>query len=89
MTDCKHMNFAAAVNVHRFEDTGTFAAELSVSCAECGLPFSFTGLPIAITTTRGAINIDATVVTLPIEPGPKLIPVSGTIPIEMPTRKES
>lgn len=87
--DCKHEDFAARVGVARLEDTGTFCAEVSVWCKECGLPFSFTGLPLAISTSRANVNIDATEVRLPIEPGPKPIPVSGTIPVEMPRRSES
>lgn len=90
MTDtCSHADFEANVGVHRLQDTGTFVAEVSVRCAQCKLPFSFTGLPLAISTSRACINIDATVVTMPIEPGPKPIPVFGSIPVEMPQRGES
>lgn len=86
---CKHMNFEASVKVQRFEDTGTFLAEVSVNCAECKLPFSFTGLPLAISTSRACLNIDGTEVSLPIEPGPKPIPAFGVIPVDVATRKES
>ena len=86
---CKHEDFQANVGVHRLADTGTFLADVQVRCAQCHLPFSFTGLPLAISTTRANVNIDATIVSLPIEPGPKPIPLSGTIPIEVPRRSES
>jgi hypothetical protein len=87
--DCKHENFGAQVNVHRLEDLGTFVVDVSVRCVDCDLPFSFVGLPLAISTSRACINIDATQVSLPIEPGPKSIPAFGMVPVEMPRRSES
>jgi len=41
---CKHMNFAAKVTVNRLEDTGQFAADVTIKCAECGEPFQFPAL---------------------------------------------
>ncbi len=86
---CEHQNFAALVNVQRLLDVGKFVCEIGVKCADCGLEFSFVGLPLAISIDRACLNIDATVVSLPIEPGPKPIPWGGVIPIEMPRRGES
>lgn len=90
MTACSHLQFEARVNVQRFEDTGTFLAEVTVWCADCKLPFSFVGLPNAISTSRACVNVDATEIALPIEPGPKPIPVSGTIVVDVPrARRDS
>lgn len=85
---CKHEDFEARVGVHRIEDRGTFLAEVCVRCAHCQLDFSFTGLPLAISTDRACLNIDGTIVSLPIEPGPKPIPAFGVIPVDVPSRKK-
>jgi hypothetical protein len=48
---CKHMNFAASVNVHRLtktedaDEAHRYQADVRIQCAECGLPFRFIGLP--------------------------------------------
>jgi hypothetical protein len=86
---CQHIDFAGSISVHRLEDTGTFVAGIRVWCSVCQLMFSFSGLPLAISTNRACVNIDATEVSLPIEPGPKPIPLGGTIPVEMPRLGES
>lgn len=86
---CRHKDFAASVAVQRLEDIGRFVAEVQVCCAQCGLAFSFLGLPHAITVERPSVSIDATTASLPIEPGAKPIPLRGTIPVEMPRRSES
>lgn len=86
---CQHLLIGAQVNVQRLEDLGRFIAEITVWCASCKTPFSFTGLPLAISCDRATLNIDATQLSLPVEPGAKPIPLGGTIPIEMPRKKES
>ncbi len=48
---CTHEQFGASVEVSKLEDMGTFIAEIRVGCAQCGLPFSFTGLPLGISVT--------------------------------------
>jgi hypothetical protein len=87
--DCKHEGFSISCNVSYLADVGKWIAEVQIGCAQCGLAFSFTGLPQAISIDRASLNIDATVLSLPIEPGPKPIPVSGTMVIEMPRKGES
>jgi hypothetical protein len=87
---CKHDDFEARVDVHCLQDTATWVAEVGVRCARCHLEFSFIGLPLAISTSKACLNIDGTIVTLPIEPGPKPIPAFGIIPVDIPPgRKES
>jgi hypothetical protein len=86
---CEHANFAANVGVHRLEDVARFIAEIRIECADCGLAFSFTGLPLGISIDRAMLNIDATIASIPIEPGPKPIPIGGSFPVEMPKRRES
>lgn len=88
---CKHDDFEARVDVHCLQDTATWVAEVGVRCARCHLEFSFVGLPLAISTSKACLNLDGTIVTLPIEPGPKPIPAFGIIPVDLPQvgRKES
>jgi hypothetical protein len=52
---CDHENFRAQVNVHRMNDieggpiTG-YMSEITISCAQCGIPFEFLGLEPGIDT---------------------------------------
>lgn len=84
--DCSHDEFTAQVSVSRLHDIGRFMADVSVWCRDCGLPFSFTGLPLGISLDRATLSIDATELRLPLEPGPRPIPVSGSIVVDVPQR---
>lgn len=86
---CQHLQFTAQADVMRLEDISRWVAELRIWCIDCGLPFSFTGLPLGISVDRPTLSIDATEVRLPLEPGPKPIPLGGTIQVDVPRRRES
>jgi hypothetical protein len=65
---CPHREFRAAVAIQRVEDTGRFIAEITVTCAECALPFRFLGAPAGIAWDRPTASIDGTTLNAPIEP---------------------
>lgn len=82
--ECKHENFAARVAVNRMpsEDGGpicTFMADVTVTCAACGLPFHFLGMPLGLDLAGAAVSVDRTEAHLAIAPGPAPIPKSGTM----------
>jgi hypothetical protein len=62
------MNFKAHVGVARLEDTGRFSAEITVNCADCGLPFQFLGLPAGLIMNGAAVSIDGLEARMAISP---------------------
>jgi hypothetical protein len=66
--DCKHEDFAANVAVSRLEDIGGFAADVTVWCANCNLPFQFLGLPGGLSPDRCTTSVDQLEARLPIAP---------------------
>lgn len=65
---CVHLDFAAEVEVNRFEDTGRFNVEVRVRCRACDEPFRFLGLPSGLLTERPATSVDGLELRAPIEP---------------------
>lgn len=70
---CEHMNFAANVSVGRLtkDDSGPvtgYTADVTVKCAECGLPFRFVGLAAGNHFAEPRVSIDGTELRAPIEP---------------------
>ena len=66
---CKHMNFHAQVNVHRFDDLPDKAmAHLTIKCTECGTPFQFRGLPAGLHMDGAAVSFDGLEARLAIVP---------------------
>lgn len=65
---CTHMNFRAAVEVARLEDSGRFMAHVRVICAECGLPFQFNGLETGIDLNGARVGVDGLEARLSISP---------------------
>ena len=55
---CKHMNFAANVEVARLEDSGRFMADITIKCSECGEPFQFVGLEAGLNLNGATVSID-------------------------------
>lgn len=70
---CQHMNFAADVKVGRLTQveggpiTG-YTADVTVKCAECGLPFRFVGLAAGNHYAEPRVSADGTELRAPIEP---------------------
>jgi hypothetical protein len=84
MPDCKHEDFEASVAVNRLKDSGTFSADVTIKCRQCGLPFSFIGPEMGLSPERPMISVDGTELRAPIEPGPRALPLSGRMTYQMP-----
>jgi hypothetical protein len=70
---CDHNNFTAQVNVSRLshEAGGTitgYAADVTVSCKQCGMPFRFIGLSGGRSPTDPRVSVDGIELRAPIEP---------------------
>ena len=55
---CPHLNFAANVAVHRIEDVGRFAADITIRCRDCGIPFQFMGLQPGLDMSGARVSMD-------------------------------
>ena len=75
MTDCKHLDFKAEVDVNRLqaEEGGpvtNYSASVRIACADCGMQFEFAGFGVGMSMYEPLCNVDGTEVHLPIkEPG--------------------
>lgn len=65
---CPHMNFTAQVNVARIEDKGAFAADVTIRCFDCGIPFQFLGLEPGLDMQGARVSIDGLEARLAICP---------------------
>lgn len=65
---CKHMSFAAKVQVARLEDVGRFLAEIRINCAECGKAFEFQGLQPGVDTGGAMCSVDQQEAVIAITP---------------------
>ena len=80
MGKCAHMNFAANVAVNRLEDIGQFNADVTIKCAECGMPFRFLGLPLGMNLQGACMSIDGLEARLAILPQDRVpSPLEGFI----------
>lgn len=73
MKSCEHFNFEAQVNVSRLskEDGGPiiqYYADIAVSCADCGLIFTFIGLPMGLSGNQPMCSLGGREARMPIEP---------------------
>lgn len=71
---CEHLNFSASVSVGRVtasesdETVVRHTVEITVSCAACGHPMEFQGLPVGIDThgpTMSPDGLEARLVAMP------------------------
>jgi len=69
---CRHEKIDAEVTVNRLEDAGTFMADIRICCKDCGLPFSFKGLPQGLDMHGAATSPDGTEARCAITPGENL-----------------
>jgi hypothetical protein len=74
MSQCKHMDFTACVDVARLEDSGRFSADVKIQCAACGKPMRFIGLPLGLDLNGAAVSADGTEARLAIHPVGEPIP---------------
>ncbi len=60
---CDHTRHHVDLEILFLEDRQRYLAEIKLTCAECGKPFGFRGLPVGISTESGA-HVDPTAQTL-------------------------
>lgn len=80
---CKHREqHEATVSVSYLEDSGRFAADIQIKCAECGRPFRFIGLPVGLNLNGAAVSVDLMEARLAVHPTGEYLP---EIPDDMPS----
>lgn len=84
--NCRHEVFGVSADVYRMSDTGHVTCDITVACRQCGLPFSWVGPMIGVSFSGPAVSVDGLELRIPIEPGPRPIPVSGVARYEMPAK---
>jgi hypothetical protein len=70
---CEHMEFAAKVNVGRLTETEGgpvtgYTADVTIKCAQCGLPFQFLGLEPGVDTQGARVSLDGLEARIAISP---------------------
>jgi hypothetical protein len=65
---CEHENFRADVAVNRLLDSKSFIAEIRIKCLDCDISFSFPPLPLGLSCHEARLNLDGTVLRLPLKP---------------------
>ena len=78
MARCQHENFRANVKVGRLcHEEGApvtgYTADVTVSCAGCGLPFRFIGLSAGYHHSEPRVSADGTELRAPIEPAEHVV----------------
>ena len=77
---CKHnAKHDIKVNIIFLEDIGRYSAEVHIKCKDCGVPFSFLGLPKGLDLEGASTDVDGTELRVAIAPGidPLLPPIKG------------
>lgn len=86
MSDCKHEDFEARVEVTRIADDGSgenphsFHADVTVVCAHCRAPFGFKGPPGGLSWSEPRCSPDALSITLPLM-SPAELELAGPLPV--------
>lgn len=70
---CPHENFTARVEVNRLkpsdeEPVDAYAADVRISCSDCGEPFRFIGVQAGLRPDRPMCSVDETELRAPIRP---------------------
>jgi hypothetical protein len=55
---CMHDDFSAQLRFVRFEDTGGFMLEMTISCKSCGVPMQFLGLQAGMDLQGATVSLD-------------------------------
>jgi hypothetical protein len=65
---CEHKKFEGNILVNRFENTCEFVAEITITCAECGVPMQFLGLESGLDTQGAMVSVDGLKAIIGIAP---------------------
>lgn len=72
MENCEHQDFNVQVTVNRVAQDGggvmKYSAEVAIQCKQCGIDFSFEGLPRAINLTEPTAGVFGLEASLPCHP---------------------
>jgi len=75
---CTHQNFKGEIAVNRLtrEEGGevrSFMADLRISCADCGRPFQFIGVPFGLLSDKPTMSADMQELRIPIHPDGEIL----------------
>jgi len=74
--------------VNRLTDSGRFAADVRIKCAQCGEPFRFLGLPCGVDLDGAAVSADGTEARLAIGTNETVASfIDGNCPVGFTVRK--
>lgn len=72
---CPHENFAASVGVNRLTESDepgaavtAYIADIRASCADCGEPFRWIGVPCGVMPGQPMCSVDETELHAPMRP---------------------
>lgn len=85
---CDHPSFNATVDVSRLEDTGRFMSDVEISCAVCGVPMRFIGLPAGLDMNGATVSMDGTEGRFAIAPKGEVVSELEGTPIGFTVRKD-
>lgn len=73
MSGCEHFNFRADARVGRLTEADevtvkAYTVDLTIHCADCGLPFRFLGLDAGVSAQTPTVSADALELRAPLEP---------------------
>jgi len=73
-TECQHRSHHRVdAEVVYMADSGRFALDVRLYCADCDLPFRFIGLPAGVDLNGAAVSVDATEARLAVAPRGEVI----------------
>jgi len=87
-TKCEHRSFNAFVEVNRITDPARFTADVKISCAECGIPMRFIGLPVGLDLNGASVSVDGTEGRFAIAPQGEVVSELEGTPTGFTTRKD-
>lgn len=65
---CSHHEFAAKVAVNRLEDIAGFSADITITCKDCGTPFTFIGVEGGLSFAKPMVSPLGVELRCPIRP---------------------
>jgi len=76
MSDCRHEDFRADVDVNRLTrgeggEVYAYMADVKICCVQCGMPFEFPGFAHGISSIEPRVSINHQTIHLPLKPSDK------------------
>ncbi len=91
---CEHLKFKALTQVGRITETEggpvyRYTADITIKCADCGLPFEFIGVPAGESPDGPRTSIDFTELRIPIRPETGLLAANADYQVKPTKQKDS